>query len=163
VLARFGPVDVSSLSAFLACRVSASEQGASRDSQFVLSLPIVGAPEDRLERLLAAQIKDRERLLRLLLLLLQPDGATTALVEAIGNVDKGGSAGNRGAEDMPLFEALVRATVGGKQRLLDMGRLLADLQRTAEGKALIPEPLLDLWNEVEALVQDTDERSAPAR
>lgn len=162
VLASFGPIDVSSLSAFLACRVSASEQGISRESQFVLNLPIDGVPEDRLERLLAAQIKDRDRLLRLLLLLLQPDGATAALVEAIGNVNEGGSV-SRGADSVPLFEALVRATVGGKQRLIDMGRLLADLQRTAEGKALIPDALLDLWNEVKELEQDTDERSAPAR
>jgi hypothetical protein len=162
VLARFGPIGLSSLSAFLACRLSATRKGITRESRFVLNLPIEGLPEDRLDRLLASQIQDRDRLLRLLLLLLQPDGSATALAEAMLGAEGGGGNQQRASRATPLFEAVVRATVDGKERIVEMGRLLEDLMRTEDGRALVPQELWGLWQEITKVAGGTDERARSA-
>lgn len=156
-LALFGPVDFTTLTAFLACRLSAGRKGITRESRFVLKLPVEGLPEDRLERLLAAQIQDRDRLLRLLLLLLQPDGSASAMIEEMMRGDSKKGEGSSGAATTPIFEALVRATVDGRERLADMGKLLADLQRTSAGASLIPSELTSLWKEIEQALKESDD------
>jgi len=162
VLARFGPIDLSSVSAFLACRISLSRKGIPRESRFVLNVSIEGLPEDRLDRLLASQIQDRDRLLRLLLLLLQPDGSATAFADAMLHGEGGTGDWGHGIGATPLFEVLVRATVDGKERIAEMGRLLSDLQRTEEGRALIPDALLGLWKEVSKVLGEEHERPRSA-
>jgi hypothetical protein len=65
-------------------------------------------------------------------------------------------------EGAPLFEALVRATVDGRERIADMGRLLEDLRRTREGRALIPDELLGLWEQVREVLWNGHDQTESA-
>ncbi len=151
VLASFGPLSFDALTGFLACELSGTKGGVSLRSEFVLSLPLEGAPADRLDRLLAAQLKDKDHLLRFLWLLLETEGRVADLAEELNLGGEPGS-GGEWAASFPLFERLVRSAIDSKDRLTDMGRLLEDLTRTQEGRDLIPEGLLPLWAELKKFI-----------
>lgn len=147
-LARFGPIGLAALSGFLACRIAISCEGVRRESRFVLNLGTKGMPDDRLERLLVSQISDRDRLIKLLLMLLQPPESVDNLVEAMSGPEAWHEAVQRPNGEAALFESLIRATLSGREQLLEVGRLLQELTRTDEGRALVPTSILDLWAEV---------------
>jgi hypothetical protein len=162
VLARLGPVGAAALTGFLACSMAASEKGITRETRFVLNLPVEGLPLDRLDKLLASQIQDRSRLMRLMLLLLQQEAGAADFAESfLANEGKYADA-SRAAGTSPLFELLVRATVDGKQRIADIGRLLDDLARTEEGRKLVPPELTELWIEMSKLQKEEDGQPRPA-
>jgi hypothetical protein len=61
----------------------------------------------------------------------------------------GGGAGNgSGPVPFPLFEALVRALERDPLKLDQIAKLLDDLQKTPEGRHLIPDGLDDVWQPI---------------
>jgi hypothetical protein len=152
-LARFGPIGFAALSGFLACRIAITREGVRRESRFVLNVRTQGMPDDRLERLLVSQISDRERLIKLLLILLQPPESVDVLVDAMSGPEAWHEAVQRPNGEAALFESLIRATLSGREQLLEVGRLLQELTRTVEGRALVPPSILDLWSEVKKVAE----------
>ena len=69
----FGPHAPESISSFVAFEAVAKVGSAEHAAQFVLNLPLIGAPRDRKERLLRNLLKDTRTLLRFLMLLLSDD------------------------------------------------------------------------------------------
>ena len=117
--------------------------------EFVLKLPLAGAPADRDSRLLLALLSNRERLLRYLLMLL---GGAELYLEG-GGTGKGGRWGewnSLGSFGLPLLEPLLRTLAEDPSRLDHIERLMQDLEKTEEGRQLLPEELAMLWTAIRA-------------
>jgi hypothetical protein len=146
-IALFKSLAFESLTAFFAVRVTATEKNRELTQEFVLKLPLVGAPDDRDARLLLAMLSNRERLLRYLMMLLDDAG-----FESRGKMD--GVAGNWGDWDsagsfgIPLLEPLLRTLAEDPAHLDHIERLVSDLERTEEGKRLLPEELVTVWTAI---------------
>jgi hypothetical protein len=146
-IASFKSLAFESLTAFFAVNVTATEGSRKLTQEFVLKLPLIGAPEDRDERLLLAMLSNRERLLRYLFMLLNDAG-----FHSRGKVNgAGGSWGDwdsPGPFGIPLLEPLLRALAEDPARLDHIERLVGDLERTEEGKLLIPKELVTVWTAI---------------
>jgi hypothetical protein len=148
-IATFRPLSFEALTSFFAFEVTAASEETSVSQTFTVNVPLVGAPPERQERILRTLLDSREKVLRLILLLLAEGGpnqheAMIAAGRMLGS-DGGGDARNgSGSAPFPLFEALVRALERDPSKLDQIARLLADLHSTPEGQRLIPEGLDDL-------------------
>jgi hypothetical protein len=146
-IASFKSLAFESLTAFFAINVTAREKNRKLTQEFVLKLPLLGAPEDRDARLLLAILSNRDRLLRYLLMLLDDTG-----LDSRGKMN--GAGGNWGEWDspgpfgLPLLEPLLRALAEDPARLDHIERLVSDLERTEEGKQLLPEELVTVWTAI---------------
>ncbi len=148
VLARF-PVSFGAATAFLGFEVVARGGGLEHRLRFVRRLPLSGLPSDRDERLLHVLLKDRDTVMRLLFLLLSAEEISAAqltdLATGVGHADW-----STGEQGFPLFEPLVRALARGPEALAPVERLVTDLARTEEGRALLPEGFEQLLSAVSA-------------
>lgn len=148
-LARFEGVSFEALTAFWAFELRLEREGREAVERFVVAVPLVGAPTDRRERLLRCFLKDRRQVLRLLLLLLSDEALDVAqLVD--GREAEGGGSWRRlaGWNEPTLLEALLESLVGAPKRLEQVDRLIRDLSRTEEGRALLPPGLDAIWGPV---------------
>ena len=138
------PVPRTSLTAFAAFHVEASPAPPVR---FVRKLPATGLPDDRVQAVLRDLIQSPERLLRFLRALL---GGLDGLLEEFdgAGVGMGGRWGDGAGGEDTLLEDLVRAAARAPDRLAPIARLLDELQQTEEGRAVIPDGLLETWNAV---------------
>jgi hypothetical protein len=122
---------------------------------FLVRAELRGDPADRLDRILAAELRSSADLIRLILLLLgQSDAAFDELAEAVTDGRWGGSARSDGAlGPNAVLEPLLRALAREEERvrLDDIARVVAELERTDEGKALLPAGWHELWAAVETV------------
>jgi hypothetical protein len=142
VLASF-PVSLEGITAFFVISVAARHAGLAHRSATLVKATLAGEPEDRRSRLLAAVLRDPERLLRYLVLLLsvgfdgldgEGDGSGTAWLRRLGG---------RGWSDAPLLELLVRAVGRDPARLDHIDGLLTDLGE--QRSEVLPPGFEDLW------------------
>jgi hypothetical protein len=143
--ARF-TVSLEGLSAFFAMTLTARRAGADVSTTFLVTTELVDAPADRESRLLAAMLRDPERLLRYLLLLLSD--ADRLVLDGDGNGAARWTWGWRGSgwEAIPLLELLVRAADRFPDRLDHIEHLLQDL---GEQRAkVLPHGFEDIWTPV---------------
>jgi hypothetical protein len=150
--ARFGPMSLDCVTAFLAFELSTARDGIPAKCRFVLRLPLDGAPADRMERLLASQLADPQRLLQLLWLLLQPDASSGGELAAL-MLNGEGKWNSFGPGGYPIFEQLIRSAVESEGRVKEVGRLVEELRRSPEGKALLPVGLEDLWESLKTWME----------
>lgn len=143
-VAAFRSLAFESLTAFFAVTVTATEKNRKLTEEFVLKLPLLGAPADRESRLLLAMLSNRERLLRYLLMLL--DGPHLELQgEGNGKGQGWGEWNSFAAFGLPLLEPLLRTLAEDPNRLDHIERLVRDLEETEEGRQLLPAELVNLW------------------
>lgn len=136
-------VSLEGITSFIAIRVAAESDGAKAETVFVVNAVLSDAPADRHSKLLAAMLRDRDRLLRYLLLLLSDD-SIEGLDPSDGNSANWiGKWGSGGWEDVPLLELLVRAAGRYPERLDHINALLADLGDSREGA--VPEGFESIW------------------
>lgn len=153
-IASFGPLSAEAITSFFAFELAATDSGVSVTSRFALALPIDGAPKDRLQKLLASQLKDKEHVLRFIWLLLEAEMSGTDTEELV-NPTLEGSPSRRGSFDgYPIFERLVSCLSGSPDRARDVGRVIEDLLRTPEGRSLLPDGLESLWVELKAAIEE---------
>jgi len=143
-IAAFKSLAFESLTAFFAVTVTAREKNRNLTREFVLKLPLIGAPADREGRLLLAMLSNRERLLRYLLMLL--DGPGLGL-QGEGNGSGGGwdEWNSLASFGLPLLEPLLRTLAEDPSRIDHIERLVRDLEQTEEGRQLLPNELVILW------------------
>lgn len=148
VQARFGPHAPESISSFVVFDVAAKIGNAEHAAQFVLNLPLIGAPTDRKERLLRDLLKDTKTLLRFLVLLLSDD--PEQLFDELRNLAKNSDAdASRGSEDsLPLLEHMLRALHHSPYKLDQVHRLIEDLRKTPEGRSILPPELDSVWEPI---------------
>lgn len=142
----FPGVSLVSLTGFVAFKLTASMNGRSMGTSFVLNLPVRGMPEGRDRQILRAIISDEGRFVRYLLFLLADvgDASLFGRVLAMENGSDGDGAPLR--QDLPLLEELVRAFARSPERLARIGRLVDDLRESDEGRAVLPEGFERVWN-----------------
>lgn len=142
---RFGPHAIESISSFMVFEVSARVGEATLSSQFVLNLPMTGAPPDRRERLLRDLLKDSSTLLRFVMMLLSDD--PEQLFEDLRESTRGesGRASRTSIDLVPLLEQLLRALHRWPEKLDQVERLINDLTKTPEGQSLLPPELNEIW------------------
>ncbi len=147
-VASFASLSFPGLTSFFAFRVDIARAGKKLSSRFVLNLPLVGEPEDRQERLLRHLLQDRNQVLRLLLLILSDvDGAELGQAEVRRLLaDTGPSV--RFPYSGALLEPLLRALARDPEKLDEVAHLVDDLERTAEGQALLPEGFHRVWDPI---------------
>jgi len=151
VITIFRPLSFEALTSFFAFEVTVSSDETSVRQTFTVNVPLDGAPPDRQERILRTLLDSREKVLRLILLLLAEGGqdqheALIAAERMLGDSETGDT-GN-GSAPFPLFEVLVRTLECDPSKLDQIARLLEDLHSTPEGQHLIPEGLDDVWQQM---------------
>lgn len=147
---EWGGLSLLALTGFLGVEIEAREGGISRRSAFALSLPLDGAPEDRAQRLLAALLADSRQVLRLMRLLLESDQLTIEEFAQTGVGRGGPQRGQASAylQDEALLEPLMKALGDDPRRLDAVARLLEDLERTEDGRSLLPAGIKAIWDPV---------------
>ncbi len=141
------------LTALVAFRLHVPVEGVD-DIAVTLSLPAEGMPEDRMHHVLRSLIGDSKRFMAFLRALL---GGLDGMVDGMGRGDANGDAGAwaSGPDDDALLEGLVRAASRDPDRLEPVGRLIEDFRKTEEGRSIVPDDFLEVWNAVdEALPRD---------
>lgn len=145
VVAEFGPVSFEAITPFLAVGLVATEGSMHVSSRFVLSLTLKGAPTDRKDAIMRSLLRNQADLIRLLLLILAEGGPD---LHDLINPSRS-SMGSRGkwAWGLPdaLFEALVRALERDPGKLDQVARVIEDLEKTPEGRNLLPQGLASIW------------------
>ena len=145
-------VSFRSLTAFFAIDLLARRGTRETRTSFVVRAVLEGEPADRLERVLAAELANRSDLVRLLLMLLGgTDPAFGDLVDVLSGerlLGDGAAGSVLGSE--ALLEPLMRTLARNPVRLDEIGRLVTELARTEEGRALLPDGWIDLWASIEA-------------
>ncbi len=148
-IATFRGLSFEALTAFFAFEVTLRKGQHEVSRRFAATAELVGAPEDRKPRILRSLLKDRRRVLQLLLLILMGEGAdVSAFVEAARRSDKNYRGTFAGWDQGTLLEALLRSLSHNPKQIDDAARLIADLGKTPEGRDLLPEGLNEIWEPV---------------
>ena len=139
-------VSLEGITSFFVVKIEARNGEATMTSRFVVNATLTGAPTDRHSRLLSTMLRDTERLLRYLLLLLADD-------HQIAGDDLDGSAdawlgrwGSAAWDEVPLLEVLVRAVDRYPARLDQIEKLLIDLGEHRD--EVLPQGFDEVWDPV---------------
>jgi hypothetical protein len=138
------------LTAFIAFRISAP--GIKVDNlRMTLLLPATGLPDNRMNHVLRSLIDSPERFLQFLRALL---GGLDGLVDwSQGqDTDDGSFSWGSGLSAESLLEDLVRIASREPERLQPVRRLIRDLRETEEGRHVVNDELLAVWNAVDDAV-----------
>jgi hypothetical protein len=125
-----------------------------KSTEFLITADLRNAPPDREAKVLHDLLNDPRDFVRLLLLLLGN------IDDALAAFDNDGGDGHAvpwfaGPGSDALFEPLVRAFARDPDRLRDIERLLADLDRHASQNSVLPHGWWDIWMPIaEALESD---------
>jgi hypothetical protein len=142
----FGPISFEAITSFFAFSATARSGSRSAECKFVLNVELVGAPSDRRERVLQSLLKDKEQVLRFLLLLLTDQRQDLFGEAAAGAIDDEAlKNGRMTATFESLLEPLLRALDRDPSKLDHVAGVLLDLGSSDEGRALLPTGLEDVW------------------
>lgn len=146
IWAEFSSVTLLGLTSFFVFRAESVDQKLCR--QFVLNIPLAGAPDHRSEAVLRELLSDRDRVLSFLLLLVADAGARD-----IGRLTASGVKSEvDGFVASPfgttLLESLVRALDRDPERVDQVAEVIRDLEQSSEGKQLLPDDLALIWQPI---------------
>jgi hypothetical protein len=151
----FAGVSLETLTTFILFEIAIGRQR----KRLVMNLPVREGtmPDQRQDRLIARMIADSDGFLRYLLMLLwnEDDVELDSLGMTPWIVGPPESGGSR-TETLPLLEELVRTFSRNPERLDDIEDLIRRLRTTEEGKKIVPEEFLQLWEAFEAARGEAD-------
>lgn len=159
---RIPDLSLLGLTSFFVFEVESSDHKLKR--QFVLNIPLEGAPEGRRDAVLRHLLSDRSRVLRFLLLLLSDSGMSD-LGGILGSpTDCNAGDGNLNSLfGESLFESLVQTLDRNPEWLDNISAVIDDLRQTPEGRKLLPEELDAIWEPVWAVRQQQIAESGDRR
>jgi hypothetical protein len=114
---------------------------------FLVNGELVGAPTNRRDQLLRHMLQDKQSVLRFLLLLLADVSDPSSSIDEPGS-SSWRTAAHNANESSALLEPLLAALDRSPARLEAVHRLLAELIGTEDGKQLIPEGLMPLFDAI---------------
>jgi hypothetical protein len=138
-------MSLQALTSFFVFEIEARGSDAPMPTRVVANARMVGAPDDRAERLLLEQLKTKGDVLRYLLFLLADLGDTGAAEFASVLSSRPGETTGDWMPQIPLFESMVRALARNPEALAPIDRLIKDLERTEQGRAILPDGIEDIW------------------
>jgi hypothetical protein len=151
-VASFHQLHFDRLTPFVLFHVQVGIEDRTQARQFVVNLPIEGLPENRRERLLLSLLRNSAQLMRYLLFLLADDGwdarDTLNLLEGIDRTTGSSHESTGSAFDLPLLEPMLKALTKAPDKLDRIALLVADLEKTSEGRALIPPEFYEAWRPI---------------
>ena len=123
--------------------------------RFVLHLPVDGMPDERRAAVVRSIVANREGFLKYLLFLLadlDEDGLPNDVLLAVtaGKNQNGYSL----ESSLPLIEEMTRALSREPERLDSIQQLIQDLLCTEQGKQMVDEQFLQLWDVYEAVLME---------
>lgn len=145
VSAEFG-VTLEGITAFFAVRATARRGAEKATTAFLVTAVLIGAPPDRHSRLLAGMLRDPERLLRYLLLLLADADPLLGEAGTTGSARWLSRWAGAAWDEVPLLEVLVRAVDRFPDRLDLIDRLLCDLGDQRD--EVLPAGFDELWQPI---------------
>jgi hypothetical protein len=145
-LARFARLSTDALTPFFAFELRPPGGERDRWKRFAMNLPTEGFPGDRESRVLRHLLSDRSQVLRLLWMLLKREKLDVAALLCTGE----GDGRSQAPQLFPLLEALLESFARDRTHLAEVARLVDDLTRTPEGRELLPEGFLEVWEPVRA-------------
>lgn len=142
---------------FFAIHLRPTDGETALETNFLVNAELVGAPDDRAENVMVGLLKNRNDLIRFLLLLLgNVDDALTAMTgEGAGSWEGGGSWATGPASEA-LLEPLMRAYSRDRTRLHEIKHVMEELAKTDTGREILP----DGWDAVWAPIQAALERES---
>ena len=141
----FPALSFEALTSFFVFTATAKRDGEERQIEFVVNAELIGAPEDRRQRILASLLKNREELLRFLLMLLSGMGESGQLAQAALG---GGKWAWAWSESTALFEPMVRALARDPNKIDEIGSIIEELAKTADGRSILPEGWQEIWEPI---------------
>lgn len=146
----FPKISFDALTSFVAFTVTANRASRVMTEQFVLNLPLEGAPAGRRERIIQNLLRDQRAVLRFILMLLADDVDLSAAAFARAGEGLGSFALGFGEDT--VLESLLRALVREPRRLDRVDQLLKDL-RSGDEPPTLPEGFAGIWSAVWAARQ----------
>jgi hypothetical protein len=146
LVARWDDLAPEDLTPFVVLELAAGPTTNPVTASCVVLTRLDGAPDDRLDRVLARHVGSPEQFLRFLLLLLNGSN-DDALLAALNSTGDGGF-GQWGASGAGAFESLVAAIADAPDAIDEVGRLVDRLSATAHGRAVLPDGWEQLWASV---------------
>lgn len=143
-----GTVSLVGMTSFLVLTATAKLEGERVSASTLVNAELIGAPSDRMSKLLSAQLTNKADVVRYLLFLLHDlgsDAEIEGVLAAAGVKGFFGGEGGSGDAQVPLFEAMLRCLVSGGSALTQVGKLLKDLKSTPESTEKIPDGLEDIY------------------
>lgn len=141
----FSGLSLQAVTSFFCLELSERVEREEVTARFVVNAELTGAPEDRHQRILTAALQSKGDVMRYLLFLLADLGDTTAMQHVARLIASTNGAGGHSVNEIPLFESMVRALDRRPESLDHIDRLIVDLQRTPEGRAILPDGVEDVW------------------
>ena len=145
LMVEFPGLSFEGLTSFYVFTARVSREGEHRQIEFVVNAELIGAPEDRRQRILASLLKNREELLRFLLMLLSGMGQSGQLAEAAFG---GGKWAWAWSESSALFEPMVRALARDPAKIDEIGSLMEELMKTPDGRSILPDGWEEVWEPI---------------
>ncbi|MGC0363091.1 hypothetical protein ABH922_001075 [Rhodococcus sp. 27YEA15] len=140
---------------FLAVRVSAP--GGMTGSTVVLA-DLIDGPTERLDEILAAQLRKPEDVVRFIALMLTISAGGDSSGGVLGQIAQGRTSSSGSASG--LLEALLLALTTAPAALEDMNGFILRLHRDGERRDLLPPGFPALWSDIQAAAIELNRRNA---
>lgn len=147
-LVAFPQLSFEALTTFFAFELAGRAAGEERQLRFALNLPLIGAPEDRKQKVLRSFLTDRGRFMKFLMLLLADEGFDPGAFGDALTEQRGGSEAAENAPAVGLLEMLLHALDSSPGRLDHLHSLLQQLTGEPEGRELLPPGFNDIWEPI---------------
>ena len=114
----------------------------------VILAKLIGAPENRVDRILAQHLSNPEKFLQFIamLLALAGGGSTSSTMELVGQFGFGSIGWS--IEGAGLFETLLKALSRSPEVIDEVGGLVVRLRSTPQGREILPEGWDELWESI---------------
>jgi len=151
VHAEFKNISKEEISAFFAFDLTVNSNDMSLREGFVLKLPLVGAPADRIEHIIRGLLENESQVLKLMMICLILDrepgpGGYPPVPPKEVNVGNGHLKSHHAI--VPLFESMVRALSRDPQRIDDLNNLIQNLKNNDDILKLLPKGLDEIWGPI---------------
>jgi hypothetical protein len=152
-LAKF-QLSFEALTSFVAFRVVHEDEKIGDLDEFVVNLPLHGAPSDRGERILQSLLKDKGSVMRFLLLLLSDEELRVMDITQLADGESRTTKPFGRSATESLLESFLRALVRNPSSLAQVEKVIADLRKTPEGRAVLPDGLDEIWQPIWAAYKE---------
>jgi hypothetical protein len=140
---------VEQITPFIALTLTAPYGSATVEATCTIVARLIGAPDDRLDRILASHIGTPGAFIRFLLLLLQLAGRDATGADLFGGTGNGGGFDQMFTSDNAgILEAVTTALASHPEAIDDVDRLVNRLSRTDQGRELLPIGWEPFWTQV---------------
>jgi hypothetical protein len=155
----FSRLSYRGLTPLIAFAITAKIGQIERKSVFVMNLPLLGAPEDRQDRVVRSLIENRDQLLRYILFLLAAGDNVAASSGDLRKLLRSPEDGTDRAQRNPyLLETMLRALHRGPAQLERVSSLLEVLRKQAGSSELLSDDFQKIWKPIWDVAQQATKK-----